>query len=340
MKPRDISATLLCGSEDGHTSVNSNQVLSDEDLPTAAGLSNLSPVEWYFRRSVSVGHPKNSTDERMQHSACVQSSAPEVRPKADIQNFSADGPSPVVGSVDIPEVGRVETIQLSSPPRSGQLSPESPQTVAFGDMGDSSVPLSPNCVQAEEIPEDGSLFDVSPVSPGFLMRPSGAAVRQPDAGLPLPLALKSFSDPFLGSPFAFAQCAAHPGSDSPMTLPVYALPSCAAYMMGQSSVQTVLASGASPRPEQLSNGMGRMEDSTREGPFDAFAFRMDTEDSPLITTVLSGCPHRIISFNGRCTRLRCPRLDCPPASMPKHDVPKQCSLQFERLFAKTVEPAV
>ena len=33
----DISVTLLCSSEDGHTPVNSDQVLSDEDLPAAAG---------------------------------------------------------------------------------------------------------------------------------------------------------------------------------------------------------------------------------------------------------------------------------------------------------------
>ena len=37
VRPRDISVTLLCGSEDTHTPVNSDQVLSDVDLPTAAG---------------------------------------------------------------------------------------------------------------------------------------------------------------------------------------------------------------------------------------------------------------------------------------------------------------
>ena len=115
VKPRDISVTLPCSSEDGHTPVNSEQVLSDVDLPTAAGSSvrrqvfrthDRSPVDW------NVGHPKDSSDERMQHSACVQTSAPEVRSKADNQRLSAAGPSPVVGSVDIPEVGWVETIQL------------------------------------------------------------------------------------------------------------------------------------------------------------------------------------------------------------------------------------
>ena len=35
--------------------------------------------------------------------------------------------------------------------------------------------------------------------------------RLPGAALPLPFALDSFSDPFFGSPIAFAQCAMIPG---------------------------------------------------------------------------------------------------------------------------------
>ena len=157
MRPCDISVTLLCGSEDGQTPVSSDQILSDVDLPTAADLGDrrqilrtqdLSPVDWYFRRSVSMGRPEDGPDGQTQHSACVRNSAPEVRPRADKPGLSVAGPSPVVGPVDIPVVGQVETVQLSSPPMSGQLSPGSPQTIAFEDMGDSSVPLSPNRVQA------------------------------------------------------------------------------------------------------------------------------------------------------------------------------------------------
>ena len=164
----------------------------------------------------------------------------------------------------------METIQLSSPPRSGQLSPESPRMIAFEDLGDSSVPLSPNRVQVgrlQEIPEDGSLFNMSPVSPGFLMCPSGAAGQQPEAGL----ALDSFSDPVHGDPIAFAQCALIPWSDTPLTLPVYTMPSGLAYVLGQSSVQTVLASAASTRPEGWSSDMAQIADIAREGLFDAFA---------------------------------------------------------------------
>ena len=319
---RDILVTLLCGLDDGHTPVNSDQILSDEDLPAVAGsgdrrqvirICDVSPdvqivdisqvgQDWDSRRTVwGAGHPRDCPGKQMQRSACVQASATEVRAKDDTPGIAAAGPSPVVETVDIPEVGWVETIQLSSPPRSGQLSPESPRTIAFEDMGDSSVPLSPNCVQAgrsQEVQEDRSLFNVSPVSPGFLMRPSSAAVQQPEAGLPLPLALDSFSDPVLGDPIAFAQCALIPVSDTPLTLSVYTMPSGLAYMPGQSSVQTVLASGASTRPEGWSSDTAQIAHIAREGPFDAFASPMDTEDSPLVTTGLPGCPYRITSHNG------------------------------------------
>ena len=150
-----------------------------------------------------------------------------------------------------------------------------------------SVPLSPNRVQAgrsQEVPEDGSLFNVSPVSPRFLMRPSGAAGQHLEAWLLLPSALDGFSDSVLGDPIAFAQCAQIPGSDAPLTLSVYTLPSGLSYMPGQSSVQTVLASGASSRPEGWSSDTAQIADIAREGPFDACASPMDTEDSPLVTT--------------------------------------------------------
>ena len=79
---------------------------------------------------------------------------------------------------------------------------------------------------------------------------------------------------------------------------VYTLPSGAAYMTGQSSVPTALASGTSPRPVQWSTDTVRMDNITREGPFNAGASPIDTEDSPLVTTGLPGCPYRITSYTG------------------------------------------
>ena len=108
------------------------------------------------------------------------------------------------------------------------------------------------------------MFHVSPVSPGSLMRPSGAAVQQPGASAPFPQVLDTFTDPLLGDPIAFAQCALIPGSDTPLTLPEYTMPSGLAYMLGQSSVQTVMASAASSRPEGWSSDTPRTVDISRE----------------------------------------------------------------------------
>ena len=116
------------------------------------------------------------------------------------------------------------------------------------------------------MPADGSLFGVSPDTQGFVIHPSGANQQLPGATLPLPLALDYVSDPFSGSLIAFSQCPAIPGSDGPMTLPVYAMPTGASLVTGQSLVPTVLASGMSPRPVQWSTGMDRSNDATREGP--------------------------------------------------------------------------
>ena len=85
------------------------------------------------------------------------------------------------------------------------------------------------------------------------MRPLGAAGQHPEA-------LDNFSDSVLGDPIAFAQCAQIPGSDTPWTLPVYTLPSGLAYMPGQSSVRTALASGVSPRPEGWSSDKAQIAD--------------------------------------------------------------------------------
>ena len=159
-----LSVTLIRGSDDCHTPVNLDQVLSDEDLPAVAGtgdrrqvirirdvspdaqIVNISQVGWAWdsRRAVwSAGHPKDIPDGRMPWSTFVQALVTEVRADDKPLGLEAPGFSPEVGTDDIPQVGRVETIRLSSPPDSGQLSPASPQTVAFEDMVDSSVPLSP-----------------------------------------------------------------------------------------------------------------------------------------------------------------------------------------------------
>ena len=283
----DLSVTLLCGSDDDPTPVNSDQVLSDVDLPPESvshdkviRIRDVSPDvqivdvsqvgrAWDSRRTVSRG----DSGKRMPLPLCI----PATITSRDLEvtpGSSGPDPVPVVETVTVPGEESVEAVKLSSPPLSGQLSPASPQTVAWEEMGDSSVPLSPNRVQAghaQDVPEEGSLFHMLPVSPGFLMRPSGAAKQFPQAGVLLPTTVDDFSDSVLGDPITYAQCEQILGSDAPMTLPVYTLPAGLAYMPDQSSVQTVLASRA-------------------EVGSSAIAPPMDTENSPLLATGLAGCP--------------------------------------------------
>ena len=199
---------------------------------------------WASRRTVSRG----GSGKRMPLPLCIPSMTTSGRDLDVTPGSSGPDPPPVVGPVAIPAVESMDVVKLSSPPLSGQLSPASLQMVAWEDLGDSSVPLSPNRVQAgrsQDVPDEGSLFHVSPVSPG---------------------------------------------SDVFMALPVYSLPSGLAYMPGQSSVQTVLASGISSRPEVWSS---------------ALAPPMDTEDSSLLATGLPGCPSVCRSSSVCRSRLAC-----------------------------------
>ena len=114
---------------------------------------------------------------------------------------------------------------------------------------------------SQDVPEEGPVFEVSPVSPGFLMSPLGAAVQTPGASFPLPQVLIDFSDPVLGDLVAFALSAPVPGSDASLiTLPVYTMPSGLTFLPGQSSVQTVMALTVSYGPEGWSSGVPRTFD--------------------------------------------------------------------------------
>ena len=152
---------------------------------------------------------------------------------------------------------------------------------------------SPDLLDTEPV------FEVSPDTLGFLMRPSGAVVQAPVSCLPFQPDSDSYCAPVLGEPVAFTLSGPLPGSDAlPMTFPVYPLPSGLALLPGPSSVQMVLVSAVSSRPDGWSSCVPRTYDVTREGPFDAYCSPMDTGDSPLVATGLPGCPYRITSHTG------------------------------------------
>ena len=82
----------------------------------------------------------------------------------------------------------------------------------------------------------------------------------------MPVGRRFFYDLVLGDPIAYAQCEQIPGSDTPLTLPVYTLASGLSYMPGQSLVQTVLALGVSSRPEGWSSSTAQSAGMAGEGP--------------------------------------------------------------------------
>ena len=121
----DISVAPICGSDDCHTPVNSEQVLLDEDLPAAAGagdrrqvirirdvsadvqIVDISQVGWAWdsRRAVwGAGHPKDIPGGRVQRSACAKVLATKVRADDKPPGSEAAGFSPVVGTDDIPNI--------------------------------------------------------------------------------------------------------------------------------------------------------------------------------------------------------------------------------------------
>ena len=100
----------------------------------------------------------------------------------------------------------------------------------------------------------------------------------------LPSTIDDFSDSYLGAPLTYAQCELIPGSDAPMSLPVFSMPSGFSARPDQSSIQTVLALGTSSHPD---------------GGSSAVAPPMDMEDNPLLETGLPGCPFRFTPYSGR-----------------------------------------
>ena len=103
----------------------------------------------------------------------------------------------------------------------------SPPMNSSGDPGVLSAPLSPNRVRkghSQDMPAEGSLFAVSPDTPGYSMRPAGAVVQSAEVSEPPPPNYVGFNNPFFGTPIAFAQCQNTAGMDTTTTLPVYNIP--------------------------------------------------------------------------------------------------------------------
>ena len=117
------------------------------------------------------------------------------------------------------------------------------------DPGVLSAPLSPNRVRkghSQDMPAEGSLFDVSLDTPGYSMRPAGASVQSAVVSEPPPPNYVGFNNPCFGTPIAFAQCQNTAGMDTTTTLPVYNASRDCSVGVDQSSVPTIYTSGVTP----------------------------------------------------------------------------------------------
>ena len=242
---------------------------------------------------------------------------PEVRSQkvlpADTVNESVTGfdtstplittPAMLVGQ-KTPQVEDFPTLDLSessellpsfglSTPSSSSSSP----TLPWGTADDSSPSFSPNrvCVgQSQSEPDEGSLLNVSPLSPEVVVRPAREGGATQPEGMLLPTILDDFNDSVLGDPISYARIDQLPGSESPLSLPVYAWPPRPALMMDP-VIQTVLAPRKSERLLAETSGTD---------------FPITAEKARVITSGLPGC--RTDSWSSASSRLRMEtrHIDC------------------------------
>ena len=127
-------------------------------------------------------------------------------------------------------------------PSFGISSSSSSPTLPWGTSEDSSPTFSPNRVReghSQDVPDEGNLLNVSPLSPGFVVRPTRGSGAAPFEGVLLPTMLEDFDDSVLGDPISYARFEQFPGSESPLSLPVYAWPPSSAFLMNSAVIRTV-----------------------------------------------------------------------------------------------------
>ena len=113
---------------------------------------------------------------------------------------------------------------------------------------------------------------------------SGFGQHEPLAeGVLLLTTLDDFDDSVLGDPITYARCEHFPGSESPLSLPVYAWPSDSACLLDPAVLQTVLTSGTSSQPAAGT--------SAAAPPLDLGAGR-------LLESRLPSCPYRFSGSGG------------------------------------------
>ena len=93
-------------------------------------------------------------------------------PPSDLPEWSDSEVIPLIIIENSSVVEKLRTTDGLFPVGSDILLPQSPEVTSFEEQGALSAPLSPNRVRkghSQDMPAEGSIFDVSPDVPGFIM---------------------------------------------------------------------------------------------------------------------------------------------------------------------------
>ena len=282
--PQDFKVTLMYDSEDSCTSVGSIVFSSNEDLPLSPGQEDRRKVRKHNTRPLSQpGLIDGPATEPTQVERLVETKTDSLMDKPPEAELPVGSDTEIMPIENSSVVENPKTTDGLLPIGSKILLTRSPEMASFEDRDPMSAPLSPNRVReshSQDMPAEGTIFDVSPDLPGFNMRPAGAVYSRRRLRRPRrqPTSISTTR-----------------GMDTPMTLPIYNIPKDGNIASDQSAV---LASGVSPDSIPWSTAEDIIRDIVREGPFDTGATPMDTEDSPFIITGMPGCPYRMTSYTG------------------------------------------
>ena len=203
--------TLLYDSENSCTPVGSIVFSSDEDLPLSAGQEDRCKVR--DTRPLSqpglIDGPATEPTPRERPVETETDSLMDEPPETELPVWSDTEIMPLIIIENSSVVEKPKTTDGLLLIGSEILLPRSPEMASFEDQDILSAPMSTNRVRkghSQDMPAEGSIFDVSPDLPGFNMRPAGGDLQPPETMQPPPSNYVNFNDPFFGAPIAFAQC--------------------------------------------------------------------------------------------------------------------------------------
>ena len=216
--PQDFKVTLLYDSDNSATPVGSIMFSSDEDAPLSPAQDDRRKVckrdSRALSRSKLLDRPATKP-ARIEKSVDMNNDSMMYKlPVDEFPEWSDSESMPLITLKNSPVVDETNGTGCPLPNGSEVLLPRSPGTVDFNDRDVLSAPLSPNRVKqghSQDMPAEGSIFDVSPDLPGYNMRLAGGGLQLSDSAQTRPLTYDSFNDPFFGAPIAFAQCHKIPG---------------------------------------------------------------------------------------------------------------------------------